>query len=566
MPATAAAQSLDLLLSAAHDALWAWDIKSNRTIWGAAWRTITDLSHEAKLKPGIEEWQDRLHPDERDKVLQTLELHLNGTTARFESEHRLLREDGSYRWIEANAVCARDATGKAVRMAGSFTDITEHKVLDPYTRLPNRILFLDRLERSLSRLRFGSNHAIGVLSIQLQLSANHDAPLTHDEQAQLSKTLSERITAELRPWDFVAQFNALEFAVLLEMVATGTDIPTITDRLLKALHRPIQAGSHSIQICAAMGSADTATVNGDEERLLRAAESASQLAASLGDSRHIRFDPATQEHLAHHLTLERDIVAALMEYGFEPWFQPIVRLADGAVIGFEALARWPRHNEILPPKQFLPFLERSGLINQLSWIVLEKGLKALASWRQQGLLLPDCRLSVNLSADQLLEPLLAESVLTLLEDMALSPALLRIELPEKSVLRQNSSAQHSINLLHEQGVEIVIDDTGTGLSSLAQLQAFPLNALKIDRDFVQRLDNEETACNMARSVIAIASALHLTAIAEGVETPTQLAFLLDNGVYAAQGFLFAKPMPTEAVPRWLEDSKPLVMALLTPVR
>lgn len=564
MPQTSAAQSLDLLLSVAHDALWAWDIPGNRAIWGAAWRTITGQSNETKLKPGIEEWQDRLHPDERSKVLHALEQFLNGDATRFESEHRLQHEDGSYRWIEANAVCARDASGKAVRMAGSFTDITEHKVLDPYTRLPNRILFLDRLERSLSRLRFGGNHAIGVLSIQLQLPASHADQLTHDDQAQLSRILSERITAELRPWDFVAQFNALEFAVLLEMVAAGTDIPTITDRLFKTLHRPIQAGQHSVQISAAIGSADTATVDGNEERLLRAAESAAQLAASHGDSRHVSFDPATQEQLAHRLALESDIVATLMERGFEPWLQPIVRLADGAVIGFEALARWPRHGEILPPKQFLSFLERGGLINQLGWIILEKGLAALATWHQQGLLLPDCRLSVNLSADQLLEPHLAESVLALLEDVALPPTLLSLELPERSVLRQNTKALQTVNLLREQGVQIVIDDTGTGMSSLPQLQAFPLDALKIDRAFVQRLENDEAACSMARSVIALSSALDLASIAEGVETPAQLAFLRDNGVQAAQGFLFGKPMPAEMVPAWLESAKPLIVELLAP--
>ncbi|WP_091192404.1 putative bifunctional diguanylate cyclase/phosphodiesterase [Formivibrio citricus] len=564
MPENTAAQSLDLLLSAAHDALWAWDIDGNRAVWGAAWRTITGQGNDARLKPGIEEWQDRLHPDERSQVLHTLEQYLAGNTARFESEHRLLHEDGGYRWIAASAICARDASGKALRMAGSFTDITEHKVLEPYTRLPNRILFLDRLERSLSRLRFGGNHAVGVLSVHLQLPASHADQLTHDEQAQLGRILSERITAELRPWDFVAQFNVLEFAVLLEMVASGTDLPTITDRLFKALHRPIQVGQHSLQISAAIGSADTATVSGNEERLLRAAESAAQLAATHGDFRHVSFDPATQEQLAHRLALERDIVATLMERGFEPWFQPIVRLSDGAITGFEALARWPRDGETLPPKQFLSFLEHSGLVSQLSWIMLEKGLTSLAAWHQQGLLRSDCRLNVNLSADQLLEPHLAGSALALLEDLALSPSLLNLELPEKAVLRQNDKALRAVNLLREQGVGIVIDDTGTGMSSLPQLQAFPLDALKIDRAFVQRLESDEAACNMARSVIALASALDLTAIAEGVETPAQLAFLQDNGVHAAQGFLFGKPMPAETVPQWLESSKPLIVDLLTP--
>lgn len=564
MPHAPNATSLDLLFSVAQDALLLWDIRRNQARWSPAWCRITGEHSVAQTESGIEEWHDRLHPDEREKVLAALQDHLSSQTPGFESEHRLRHEDGSYRWLAVRALCSRDEAGQPLQMAASFCDITERKVLDPYTRLPNRILFLDRLERSLSRLRFGGMHAVGVLSIQLQLPASLADQLSRDEQTQLARQLGERITTELRPWDLVAQLDALEFAILLEMVPSSTDISTITDRLFKTLHQPIQIGHHGIQVSAAIGSADTTTVSGDEEHLLRAAESAARLATSLGIARHVSFDPATQEQLAHRSMLEHEIINALMDQHFEPWFQPIVQLSDGAILGFEALARWPYRDGTLLPRDFLPFLERSGLTSQLTWIILEKGLTTFSGWKKLGLIGPAARLSVNIPADQLLERQFAEQVLGLLEDMNLPPALLRLELPEKAVLRQNPKAQKALQILQEHDIEIVLDDPGTGASSLSLLQAFPQSALKIDRAFLHGLETDPVAGGMARTIIALASALNLPAIGEGVETQEQLAFLRDNGVQAAQGFLLGRPMPAREVPTWLGDSRARLMDILSP--
>ena len=564
MPHAPTATSLDLLFSVAQDALLLWDIRRNQARWSSAWCRITGEHSVAQTESGIEEWHDRLHPDEREKIIAALQDHIEGRTPSFESEHRLRHEDGSYRWLAVSALCTRDEAGQALQMAASFSDITERKVLDPYTRLPNRILFLDRLERSLSRLRFGGLHAVGVLSIQLQLPASLADQLSRDEQTQLARQLGERITAELRPWDLVAQLDALEFAILLELVPSSIDVSTITDRLFKTLHQPIQIGRHSIQVGAAIGSADTSTVSGDEEHLLRAAESAARLATSLGVAHHVSFDPATQEQLAHRSTLEHEIINALMDQHFEPWFQPIVQLADGAVLGFEALARWPHKDSVLLPRDFMPFLERSGLASQLTWIILEKGLSAFAGWKKLGLTGPATRLSVNIPADQLLERQFVEQVLGLLEDMNLPPALLRLELPEKAVLRQNPRAQKALQRLQENDIEIVLDDPGTGASSLLLLQSFPQSALKIDRTFLHGLKDDPVAGGMARTVIALASALNLPVIGEGVETAQQLDFLRDNGVQAAQGFLLGRPMPAREVPTWLGDSHSRIMDILSP--
>lgn len=544
-----------LLMATASDALWLWNPKTGNTDWGSTWFSLLGLPADAELKPGTEEWQSRLHPDEKERIAHLLDLCLSGETDQFETELRLRTESGDYRWLRAHIRSKHDATGLPLLLAGSFTDISEHKLLDPYTRLPNRIVLLDRMERSLTRLRFGGSHAVGVLSVQIHLPASHADLLNHDEQIQLARILGERITSELRPWDFIAQLDALGYAILLEMVAAGSDIATITDRLFRTLRQPVQIGRHTIQIGASIGSADTASVEGDEEHMLRAAESAAQLAASHGFFHHIAYNPETQHLLSQHLKIEQDIIGALFEQSFEPWFQPIVDLRSGNVTGFEALARWPRNGEILEPRQFLPFMERSGLVGQLTWIMLQKGLEAQQGWIKAGLLPPDSQLGINLPLDQLLDTQLAEQILALIDETDSPASRVRLEVPEKIVLRQSTIARDTLAQLQRSGMVIAIDDTGAGHTSLLQLQNFPLDILKIERSFVRMLEQDPAARGIIRAIVALAGSMDLGVIAKGVETPAQLTFLRDNGIDLVQGFHLGAPMPASAVPDWLAKHK-----------
>lgn len=550
-------RALDLLFDAAGDALWYWNPASNETRWSAAWLKLTCLAAGASLKPGLDEWRTRLHPDERLSVLHQFEQFLVAKVARFESEHRLRTETGNYCWVRLRANCERNTDGSVALMSGSFTDITDHKILDPYTRLPNRILFLDRLERSLARLRHGESHAAGVLSIRIHLPASHADLLSHDEQTQLFRILGERISRELRPWDLVAQPDALEYAVLLEMIAAGRNISAITERLLLALRQPVQIGTHTLQVGAAIGSADTTRVFGDEEHLLRAAESAARLAASHGEYCHLMYEPATAQTLDQQLEIERETVAALIGQEFEPWFQPIVRLGDDAVTGFEVLARWPRHDQILEPRQFLPLMERNGLIKQLTWIMLQKGLAIHEQWIGAGLIPADSRLGINLPAEQLLDEPLAEQILALLDEMGIAAQRLRLEIRGKTVANQSALSREKLAHLRSCGIQIAIDDMGIDAISLQQLQRFPLDMFKIERGLVHELETSAEACGVIRAISALAAAQDLDVVAQGVETPGQLDFLREHKVLQIQGFLISAPLPASQMHAWLSHRTPL---------
>ena len=548
MPAT---PELDLLLHAANDALWLWYPATDDMHWGHAWKKLVALPPDALLIPGIEEWRTRLHPDERKSVLQRFEHFLSSTADSIEMEHRLRTEEGTYCWVRLSAQRKQDSAGCNILLAGSFTDISDHKVLDPYTRLPNRILFLDRLERSLARLRYGAS-AAGILCIRIHLPASQSALLNHDELTQLARLLGDRISRELRPWDLVAQPEALEYAVLLEMVNSGQHIASISERLLNGLRQPVQIGNNTLQLGAAIGSVDSTLVPGDENYLLGAAENAAHLAANQGTYCHVAYDPDTSNQLAGQLKIEQDLFAALIDASFEPWFQPIMDTAGRHISGFEVLARWPRHEQMLEPGHFLPLMERSGLIDQLTWIMLQKGLDAHEQWIHAGLIPAHSRLGFNLPLTQLLDEQFAEQILALLDEIKIAPQRLRLEIRGKAILHHHHQVREKLALLHSQGIQIAIDDAGIDPLPLSLWQAFPLDVLKTERSLLKNLSagNEYQAIILALK--SVADAMHLETVIQGVESHEECTFLREQGLSHVQGFLLCPPLSADSMQKWLQ--------------
>lgn len=542
---------LDLLLHAANDALWLWRPATDDMHWGRAWKKLVALPHDGVFNPGIEEWRMRLHPDERAAILKRFEHYLAGTADCIEIEHRLRDEEGAYRWVRLRAQRQRDDAGRNLLLAGSFTDISDHKILDPYTRLPNRIFFLDRLERSLARLRFGDS-AAGILCIRIHLPASQAEQLNHDEQTQLARLLGDRISRELRPWDLVAQPEALKYAVLLEMVNAGQHIASITERLLDRLRQPIQIGNFTLQVGAAIGSVDSTLVPGNEDLLLSAAEHAARLAANQGAYCHMAYDPSTADLLARQKTIEQDVVTALIDARFEPWFQPLMRTDDGHIRGFEVLARWPRQDQILAPCHFLPLMERNGLIDQLTWIMLQKGLSTHEQWINTGLIPTESRLSINIPLAQLLDAHFAEQMLALLDELKIIPQRLCLEISAKSILHYHGQTREKLALLHGQGIQIAIDDTGVDPLPLALWQAFPLDILKTDRSLLRNFNDNAESQAIVSALKSTADAMHLELVAQGVEKAEQHATLRNQGILHAQGFWLCPPLPAEGMQTWLQ--------------
>jgi diguanylate cyclase (GGDEF)-like protein/PAS domain S-box-containing protein len=426
-------------------------------------------------------------------------------------------------------------------------DKLSHQSLhDPLTDLPNRALFLDRLSLALGRAR-RTGGATAVLFLDLDRFKNVNDSLGHEVGDELLVAIARRLEAVVRPGDTVARFGGDEFTVVCE------DLPVdnararsmeVADRLFHALGAPFSVDGTEMYLGASIGIALAQTGDARPEELLRDADAAMYHAKEQGRGRYEVFDDAMRARaLARHAT-ENALHRAVERGEFRLYFQPIVSIDDGRCVGAEALVRW-QHPErgLVTPSEFVSLAEETGLIVGLGAWVLEQAAEQAARWQADGI--SDFQVSVNLSARQLAQHDLTEHLWAVLRETGLRPEHLCLEITESVLMDDADATLAAIERVHALGVKLAIDDFGTGYSSLGYLKRFPVDAVKIDRSFVDGLGVDPGDTAIVSAVIGLAHALGLRVVAEGVETRAQLDELAALGCDRAQGFLFAQPRPAE---------------------
>jgi len=545
----------ELVESAANDGLWHWDIARDRVHFSPRWKELLGYA-EHEIDENINEWLDRVHPDDRERVLSALRAHLEGLTSHFENEHRVMHETGVYRWVVCRGIAGRDEHGKALEFGGSLTDVTHRKVAeeqlahrafyDPLTNLPNRALFLDRLRHALRRATRRKDFAFAVLFLDIDRFKVINDSLGHMAGDRLLVMVARRLEISLRPGDSVARLGGDEFTVLLDDIKDISDATTVAERIQKELSAPFDIGGQEIFTSSSIGIACSTTGYQRPEDVLRDADTAMYRAKAHGRARHALFDTAMHAHVLRQLQLEAELRRAVERGEMFVQYQPIVALGEGRVTGVEALARW-RSTErgLVEPSEFIPVAEETGLIQPLGrWVLREACIEAM-QWRSQSSA-GACTLSVNLSSKQLSQPDLANVIDEVLRETELPAEHLQLEITESAILDHPEAAANTLRRLKQLGVRLSIDDFGTGYSSLSYLQRFPIDALKIDRSFVQHLGVDRAIdgddARIVRAIVMIGRNLGKQVIAEGVETADQLALLRDVGCDFAQGYFFAKPL------------------------
>jgi PAS domain S-box-containing protein len=470
-----------LAASGANDGIWDWNLRSDAAYFSGRWLAVLGLA-EGEIGGTPDAWLQRVHADDLPRVKSELAAHLDGRSPHFESEHRLLHEDGTYRWVLVRGLAVRDEHGAAYRMAGSLTDITGRKqaeeqlihdaLHDPLSGLPNRAFFMTLLDRAIKRTR--------------------------------------------RRWEYL-------FAVLfvdLDEVFTS----------------------------ASIGIALSAAGHERPEYFLRDADTAMYRAKARGKARYEMFDEAMHARAVAELRLETDLRQALERGEFRVRYQPIVSLDDARAVGFVALVRW-QHGErgLVPPAEFIPVAEETGLIVPISRWVMETACRQTRAWLDRFPDLPDLSISVNLLARHFQQPDLLEQILGVLETMGLPARNLKLEITESVLMEDPESHVAVIGDLRRAGIQVLIDDFGTGYSSLSYLQRFSVDTLKIDRSFlVERGEGEGEGWDIVETIITLAEDLGVNVIAEGVETEEQNARLKQLRCAQAQGYLFREPVDAEA--------------------
>ncbi|MGD0484151.1 MAG: EAL domain-containing protein [Gemmatimonadales bacterium] len=547
-----------LAAAGANDGIWDWEPGAERMYLSPRWKEMLGYA-AAEVEDRADEWFSRVHADEQDTLRCALDEHLRGATPLFEHEHRIQHKDGSYRWVLARGLAVRDRSGAFTRMAGSLTDITERKRAelqlqhdafhDALTELPNRGLFDDLLGRSVGKLRRQPDYLFAVLYLDLDRFRVLNESLGHSHGDQLLVAVAKRLQTCIRPGDTAAHLGGDEFGVLLDGLKEPADATLVAERIQRELSLPYVLGGQEVFTTASIGIALSAPAYERPEQLLRDADLALYRAKALGKARSEVFNLGMHALAVAQLELETDLRRALEREEFRVYYQPIVALDSGSVVGFEALARWQHPvRGLLEPAAFIAAAEETGFIIPLGRWVLQEACRTVQALNASRPGKPALAVNVNLSPRQFRQPDLVDQVRAVLDETGLPPACLRLEITEGTVMEHAEPAMATLASLRTLGVQVHLDDFGTGYSSLSYLPRFEIDTLKIDRSFVNDMAGRGENAEIVGVIVTLAHNLGLQVIAEGVETPEQLAMLRDLRCGQVQGYLFSRPVAADEMP------------------
>jgi diguanylate cyclase (GGDEF)-like protein/PAS domain S-box-containing protein len=437
-------------------------------------------------------------------------------------------------------------------------DAIEHRALhDPLTGLPNRVLFMDRLEHALDRLRRQPESRAAILFIDLDHFKLVNDTMGHSAGDELLVAVAARLKQAVRPSDTVARFGGDEFGLLLEEIGSERDAIAMAERIAAMFARPFVLGTTEHFVSTSVGISLAAAGELPDE-LIRDADAAMYRAKEGGRARYELFDGVMRARAIARLRIENDLRRALERNELRLAYQPIVSLRDETIVGVEALLRW-EHPERGPisPGEFIPVAEENGLIERIGRWVLERACRQAAHWGHLRQDLAPLRLSVNVSPIQLAHHGFAEFLIALLRRSALDPSALSLEITETVLLEEADTVTEAARTLHAAGVRLVLDDFGTGYSSLSYLTRLPLDALKVDRSFVEALGSGPRASAIPEAIVAMARALSLGVVGEGAETAAQVAELRRLGCDFVQGHLFSPPVPASEITAMLSGGASL---------
>lgn len=527
----------------AADGFWEWDLTADRLELSAEWlRTVgwTDTDHSFRS----EQWLESVHEDDRPGLLESIRSHLAGTSDRLRAEHRILSGDGMWRWVQIRGLADRDEDGRATRLSGTLSDVSESRLTDRTTGLPNALLFRDRLTQM-----FDASHRdpvpFGVLVLDIDRHASVRGSLGHRAGDDMLRSISRRLQSTLRPGDTLARLGEARFGILLDTIRGTADASRVSESLHEVLADPVRVGEVDILTTASVGIALMGSGIEGPEDLLSAAETAMRRARHNSEERSAYFDSEMHQEAKECLELESDLRQAIAMEAFELHYQPIVELSDGSIVGFEGLVRWRNEARggLVPPGVFIPISEETGLIVQIGRWVLGAAVRQMRSWLDEYPGADQLVVSVNVSAREFDQLDLADRVFQTLDEVGLRPEQLKLEVTETAIMGNPAAAATTLHKLKARGVKLALDDFGTGYSSLGYLHKMPFDDIKIDRSFVSKIDDEGRTPVIVNAIVSLAASLGMDCVAEGIETAEQERVLRSLGCRFGQGWHFGRPEP-----------------------
>jgi diguanylate cyclase (GGDEF)-like protein/PAS domain S-box-containing protein len=558
-----------LALTGAGDMIWDWDVSADKVFTSPETEAALGLKHGALEGPAAK-WLDILHQADRDRFRATLDSVLEQRRGRVVQDFRMRTADGHYLWFALRARPVVGSDGEVVRLVGTISDVTEFKtaeerllhdaVHDNLTGLPNRELFLDRLKAVLGLAKSDAALRPTVLVIDLDRFKQVNDSVGMAVGDSILLTLARRLGRLIKPQDTLARLAGDQFGMILLSERDSARITAFAETIRKTLRAPITFRDREIFLTTSIGMALGGGGPEHAEDVLKDAELAMFHAKRTGGDRIDVFKDAMRARKSDRLSVESDLRRALERDEIAILYQPIVRLEDRAVAGFEALARWnhPRLGR-LSPAEFIHIAEETGLIVELGLFILDRTARQLSTWQRTARHRDPLFASVNVSSRQLLRHDLIQDLRTVLARAPLTRGSLKLELTESTVMENPEQAAQILQRIRDLGAGLALDDFGTGYSSLAYLQRFPFDTIKIDQSFV-RMSAKGTRPVILRSMIALAHDLGMDVVAEGVETDSDAVELFQLGCEYAQGFAFGEPLSAERARALLEPDSKLAVA------
>jgi PAS domain S-box-containing protein len=517
---------------------------------------------------------EQIHPDDRARVIEAAnKARLTGRGERL--EYRIRHKDGSWRVFESTASAIQGTSGEIDGLVIVNRDITDRKQAedmlahnafhDGLTSLPNRALFLDRLQRALALSRRHTDFKFAVLFLDIDEFKVFNDSLGHGAGDNLLIQIAQRLSACLRGSDTISRpplgkYSASlagdgtlarpggdEFTVLAEELHDPSDAIRVAERIQERLAVPFDANGHEIVISASIGIAFSGSGRAEAQEMLGDAEIAMYRAKHTGRGHCEVFDSAMHAGALKRLKLETDLRKALALEEFRVHYQPIVSLHGGQIVGFEALTRWQRPEGVIMPGEFIGVADEIGIILPLNRQLMQEACGQLRSWHGLFPSDPPLTIAVNITPKQFSQPDLASQIDTILQQTGVDPRCVDLEIAETIAMADADRSAVVLTELKALGVRLSIDDFGTGFSSLSRLQRFPVDTLKIDRSFVSRMDRDPETQEIVRIIVMLAHGLGLRVVAEGVETEEQSDLLTQIGCELAQGYLFSRPASAETI-------------------
>lgn len=509
-----------------------------------------------------------VHPEDRGKLKNARKYAALGN---YDETYRIVRPDGTIRWIQDRAFPVRDAEGRVYRVAGIAEDITQRKEAeeklvyfahyDGLTGLSNRVLYRDRLEQSMAQGR-RRDWFVGVLMLDLDRFKIANDTLGHAAGDVLLKQVAGRLTDCVRPGDTVGRFSGDEFGIILSDLRNPGDVRLVAQKILNIFTEPFRLEISEIHVTASIGISMYPSDSDDCDTLIKYADTALHRAKDSGRNNFQFYTAEMNVRAMHRLNLENSLRHAIERQEFLLHYQPKASLGSGMTTGLEALLRWqdPKSG-LVSPVEFVPVLEETGLIIPVGEWVIGEVCAQIKAWEAAGI--TPVPVAINLSGRQFLAQDLGSVVKRLLDEHRISPGLIEMEITESSLMVNTEEAVRTLEYLNSLGVSFAIDDFGTGYSSLSYLKRFPLDSLKIDRSFVRDITSDAEDAAITRAVISMAHSLGLKVVAEGVETEAQMSFLAANACDEIQGYYLSRPLTVADCSNWLRQarhiSRPVIM-------